>query len=445
MRLSVFFLQNFAFFLTLAIASTGKAQTSVKFYKSPMSLFSSGETNPKELEKTKTKNHFEFSYLVQNGPNKKYWTRAESLATDINVSQFATSSKTKKIYKLIRNSGSQWLGESTDFKVQEWLSIQELTPVTDDLGNILTLTSTSIRSEPNWKSDSVIQVPAKTSLAIKRFEDTWALVQFESIGQMTGWIDLSNVITKYDFASFVLVDKKWLPVNYREGNRMISIEKSGSKKEIPLDKISALMTKPDLAISLVADDSQNLLLRQNLQILKTQAEAWNLSQLSGHGEVYWKNSTSSNRLNLSPNDDSTLTTEQILKREVTSTSFHPKNPNMGLAASQGIYLTTDGKIWNKLHQFKNQSFAVLIDDHGVFYVGNQRSFDGGKTFQPFLKWESLAHMIEQKQKKPAAKIHIASLSLPRAGILQMDIETDLGKLRVAAKNTYDAVTKWDFF
>lgn len=417
----------------------------VKFYQSPQSSFASGEINRRELEKTWLSDQDEFSYLVQNG-RKQVWVKAEWIATDLHLSEKVYSQKNGRSYRTVKTQGSYLLGEAEDKKSIEWLPLNELTPLPEDLGIALTITSVQVRTQPSWKSDSAMTLPAQSRLQILRIEDTWALVEFESVGKVSGWVDLNNLLTKYDFAGFAMTaEQKWIPISYRSGTELVTSQNPSQK--IPLSKITGLLTRPDLGISLVAEDSKNLLLRQNLTILKIDSEKWSISSLKGHGQVYWRRNTAVQTISpmRSPLADSEgLTTEELLKREVTSASFHPKNPNVGIASSQGIYLTTDGKFWKRLTQFKNQSHAVLIDAQSVLYVGAMRSFDFAKSFSPFLRWENVSQLIEQKNRKPSNQMRISQLSIPRPGILQMEVETDLGKTKLAARNSADTLTKWDF-
>jgi len=421
-----------------SLASIGP-QSAIKFFKSPRSSFSSGEANLRELEKNKVKDHFEFSYLVKR-EQKQFWVQATSVARDLHLCDYVYSNEQKQTFKVQRIESSLVLATPVQGGPAEWLSLSQLTPIPEDTGSALTLTTTQIRERPSWKSDSVLSLPPGSRLQILKFDDTWAQVTFESIGKVSGWVDLSNVILKHDFAAFALWgDKnKWLQVHYREGSDLITTD----NKRVPLSEVKGLITKPDLAISLVTDDAEHLLLRQNLTVLKTESESWALSRLTGHGEVYWKMDSSTP----APNAHLTgqIAIEELMKREVVSVSFHPQNPNYGLVSAHGIFLTIDGKTWQRLSRFGDQDFPVLIDTQGALYVGSQRSADIGKNFSPYFRWELLAQMLEQKQKSPAQQLKIRSLASPRPGIIRMELETNHGPLRLAARTNHGFITKWDY-
>jgi hypothetical protein len=416
-------------------ASTGVA---VKFYQSPRSLFASGEVNLRDLEKQWQQDFSESSFLVERD-HRQFWVTAESVARDLNLSEWVIHNRTQIKYKVIRTQGSSVLVEAQPNQVSVWMPMSELSPVLQDLGAALTITTTQLREAATWKSNSILSLPANSRLQILQYQDTWALVSFQSMGQIKGWVDLNNLLLKSDFAAFALTDAKtWLPVQYREGSDLITQD----QKKISLSKVRALKTKPNLAVSLVTDDSQKLLLRQSLTLLRTEDQLWSLSKISGHGSVYWKKAQARDTEESLRAGD--LSIDDLLKREVVSVSFHPKNPNIGVVSAQGIYLTVDGKSWRPISEFKKQNHPVLIDASSTVYVGTQRSFNLGKTFSAYLKMDQLTHLIETRQKTSAVQLKIRDLSSPHPGILKVELETNAGKISLAARTALADPLKWDF-
>jgi len=437
-HLSWFLFTSLFLSISPGLAMVG-SQAAIKFYKSPRSFFPSGESNMRELEKNWVKDHFEFSYLVQRD-KKQFWVQASSAVRDLHLSEYVYSNDQKQIYRIQQMTGSTVFGSPVGGGSAEWLSLSNLTPIPEDKGVAITLTATQVRESPSWKSDSVLSLPPGSRLQILKFEDTWAQVTFESVGKVSGWVDLSNLILKHDFAAFALWGEKnkWLSVVYREGSDLMTSD----QKRIPLSEVKGLITKPELAISMVTDDSEQLLLRQNLKVLRTESQSWSLSQLKGHGEVFWKKDFSTPPAER--HFGGKVTIEELMKREVVSVSFHPKNPNFGVVSAGGIYLTLDGKTWNRLARFGEQDFPVLIDGLGFLYIGSQRSHDLGKNFQSYFRWELLTQMLEQKQKSPAQQLKLRGLSNPRPGVLRMELETNSGPLRLAARIDQGFITKWDY-
>jgi hypothetical protein len=432
-----FFLVSFLIFLTTPLLAA--VPSAIKFYKSPSSPFASGEMDIKFLEKSQLSELPEFSYFVNSG-KKSIWVKGTNLARDVQLGNFVFSNLKNRKYKVIQVQGSLlWgmpIGEGSN--LPEWLSLEDVNPVLDDLGIAMTLLPTKLRESASWQSLSILTLPEHSRLEILQFKEKWAQVKFESVGSMIGWVDLSSLVLKFDFASHVMTsDKKWIPVMYRQGENMMS----PNHGPIPLSRITAIMTRPNLGIAIKADDTQGLMLRQNLPLVSARNQVWNLSRLKGHGEVYWQ-------APLLKREDDILTTDQIMKREITSVSFHPKNQKMGILSSQGIYLTLDGEIWRKIPNFKNRSYPVLIDTESVIYVGGERSLDQGKSFFPCLKWESLAHLVEAKQRAVPKDLRITSIAQLKPGIMKYEIQTDLGKMRWSAKIAnraeHEYLTDWKF-
>lgn len=354
------------------------ALVAIPFYQSPHSLFPSGEASSSFLNKNKLSIQNEASLLVEKD------------------------------------------------RRQFWLSVRDVVRDSDLTENTaISIKSTQIRETDSWKSGFRAHIPARSLLNVIRFKDTWAEVVYG--GSLRGWVDLNNLIIKADFASFVQVGNEWHTVKYREGTTLIA----ENSERYELDKVTAMKTKPDLAISVTIQDSNYLLLRQNLKVLKSDSDSWNVSRLPGHGQVYWKTPIVTAEEIVEKNRGPQISTDALLKREIVSVSFHPKNPNLGLASAQGIFLTTDGKNWQQLKAFGQKNSPVLISSEGEFFVGVEKSVDQGKSFHPFIRWDQLALLVEKYQGHPNKRLNLKDLSNPKLGVLQVQLETDLGKVSLS--------------
>lgn len=354
------------------------ALVAIPFYQSPHSLFPSGEASSFFLNKNKLSIQKEASLLVEKD------------------------------------------------RRQFWLSTKDVVRDSDLTANqAITITSTQIRENDSWKSGFKAHIPARSRLQVLRFKDTWAEVNYD--GVMRGWVDLNNLIIKADFASFIQVGNEWHTVKYREGPLLVA----ENSQRYDINRVTAMKTKPDLAISVTIQDQNYLLLRQNLKILKSDSDAWNVSRIPGHGQIYWKTPTTTAEEIVEKNRGPQISTDELLKREIVSVSFHPKNPSVGLASAQGIYLTTDGKNWQQLKIFGQKNSPVLISSEGELFVGVEKSVDLGKSFHPFIRWDQLAQMVEKHQGHPNKRLNLKDLANPKLGVLQLQLETDLGKLSLS--------------
>lgn len=433
-------------------AAHAEKTASLPFFRHPQSAFPSGEASPRDLEKNWIKDEAQMSYEILRG-TQRIWIKANEIARDINLSLLATTSNNTTKYKILKIDGRQVLAQNTQTLQAEWMAIESLTTSPEDLGIAINLITATLHIKPEWKSMGVHAVDPLTRLQVKSFQDNWVQVSPINRPEVTGWIDNSNLIFKHDFASEIKTADnadKWIQVKYRHGNMLVGYK----QEEIPMSKVTAMKTKNTLGISLVSNSDLSLLMKQNVSISKTDYDVWSTSKLPGHGIIYWKKSepapnnnnekkTRSSNQPPSANND-ILKTEDLLKREVVSISFNPKNKSHGLASAEGIFLTTDGKNWRRLNQFGNNNAPVLIDESDTLYVGSENSSDLGEHFSAYLKWDDLAHMVEKKQNSPARELKIRNIKNPRPGILSIEFDTGSGLIRMAARKTSDSNLKWDF-
>ncbi len=426
---------------------------SLPFFRHPQSAFPSGEASPRDLEKNWIKDEAQMSYEILRG-KQKIWIKANEIARDINLSLWATTANNSTKYKILKIDGRQVLAQNTQTLQAEWMAIENLTTSPEDLGIAINLITATLHIKPEWKSMGVHAIDPLTRLQVKSFQDNWVQVSPINRPEVTGWIDNSNLIFKHDFASEIKTSEnsdQWIAVKYRHGNMLVGYK----QEQIPMNKITAMKTKSSMGISLVSNTDLSLLMKQNVSISKTDYDVWSTSKLPGHGIIYWKKSEPSQnnkneKKSTSPNpppsavNNVILKTEDLLKREVVSISFNPKNSSHGLASAEGIFLTTDGKNWRKLNQFGNNNAPVLIDENDTLYVGSENSSDLGGHFSAYLKWDELAHMVEKKQNSPARELKIRNIKNPRPGILSIEFDTGSGLIRMAARKTTDSNLKWDF-
>lgn len=415
------------------------SEPAIKIFKNPAALFPSGEMNRKDLEKTFRGERVESHFLVQRGQSL-FWLKESQLIRSLQLTDRIKIKNNPSIFRLIQIRGTQaQLEDAQGKKIQ--VNQSQLIPSYEDLGWSTNILETHLKTSPDWQSDSHILLKAKTRLKLLDTDENWALVSLENDSQKIGWVDLSNLILKADFAQFVKRKNspQWIAVSYRQGSDLVT--KLGEK--IALKEITHLAPKDNLAIS-VSNDAQNgLAYRQNLQILEQDFEPWNFSQTKEFGTVFWKKGTqkTSKTINSSPEN---LSTEDILKKEIYSASFHPQIKEQGLISSNGIYATQDGLHWQALPRFGNHNMPVFIDENGHWFVGNLRSTDKGKSFHPYFRWEPLARVLEERQKSPANDLKIKAITPLKSGFLRFEVETQKGKLFLSAKLNKGFISSWNY-
>lgn len=422
----------------------------ISFYRAPQSLFPSGQTSTETLNKKLIGNEFLFRYLVSSnvstgtaatlpgatGSGKKQWVQAHKIARDVDLSEKVFYREKEFLLKEIR--GYWALIESAYGGQQEWAPVFELQSSPQDLGLALTLIATSLRAGPTWSSELLATMPGKSPLKILAVKDSWLKVSYltpNNVAQ-TGFVDLNNVLLKADFASEVMDENgHWQKVKFRE-SYLLELE---NKKRISITEVKLWKTRRDLAIVTESNEAERLLLRQNLTILKTEAQVWGISQLKDHGKVFWKRPLATDL----PAAETKLTKDELLKREVFSVSWQPQNKRVGLASSHGIFATLDGgETWTLLSQFKNENHPVSISPDGSWFVGFLKSKDLGKSFHNYLPIDYLTKLIQSQSAHPPRILKISQINFANS-MMQITVDTGSKQLKMATRSRNDLITDWD--
>lgn len=375
-------------FTNLSSAAIGDSK-GIHFFKTPQSLFPSGQSHRRLLEKAELREEWKYSFLVQH-QQKKFWLQSQDILRDLDLASTAISENDRVQWRIQKKEGA-WLQVKNPKTGQiTWLSQRELRPDPKDLGLAVNLISTSLRQGPKWESELRVMIPPLSSLRLIQMKNNWAYVSFESVGEIQGWVDLSSLVLKADFASFAqLKDGRWRPIKYRENDQLI-LDKDD---RIDISEAEQLITRPDQAIIVRKISGFDIPLRSTVSILKIDADRWGLSSLPGHGLVYWKKNMEDSVDFTALGDSEHLKTEELLRREITAVAFHPKDPLLGLVSAGGVYFTKNGEDWTLLSGFREQNQPVSFGPQGQWIVGSSWSRDQGKTFQSFVSWDKLGSLL----------------------------------------------------
>jgi hypothetical protein len=420
------------FFTILFSPSQGLGRTAIQFFKSPQSQFASGQTNLRNLQKKIISTEYHHDLLVES-QLRSQWVSAQEVARFFDLSQ---SIQFENQNWNILNQENSWLWvENPLTHHKKWVSIEQINENPKDLGLAMTLISTTLREKPTWKSPTIITVPEKTKLKIEKWDGSWARVQFFSGSSFTtGYVDINNLLLKFDFAKQVQTNNQsWHDFIYREGQFIVL----ANKKMIPLTEVTAIKVQPQLGVMLQSIRDKKLLLRQNVLIKKTESQVWAKSQLKGHGIVYWKYQIPKAK------ELPILTQEQLLKREIYSVAWDPKNPAYGLVSTYGIYFTEDGgKTWSQIAQFKNENHPLEITPQGVWLVGSFRSQDRGQNFTPYIRMDKLTHVLQTQTKNPPRILKLSDIKYYK-NYLQIEVDTGTKSYRLATKSPLHQIVDWD--
>lgn len=409
----------------------------VSFFRQPDSLFPSGQANPSELIRRKVRDFQEINYLIQK-ENQSLKLPTNYVLRDMDLSLKLAHAKTGASGLVIGTKGP-WAAVISGPKNQRsWWSLNEVLPIPDDRGLAIPLSKVLLRAEPTWKTNIVEELAPMTRLRVLSFSDDWLEVSVLTEPLKKGYVDIGSMILKYDFASFILPKNgKWVPVRYRQGRFMIT----GLGEKVPLENIVSMMTRPDLGVMAKTVEGRGILMRSFVTIKNWESITWAVSQVAGHGEVFWKMDG-----NIKPGPERAPTTvlsfEEILKKPIFSVSFHPQNPRMGVISAEGIFITTDGLNWRRVEFFQNDNLPVAISPNHEIFVGHYRSSDQGRSFMPFLKWEQVASIVEGKSNKVSRILRLVKVN-PRAD-KKIEIEVDTGAkvTHLLGSTRFGLVTEW---
>ena len=420
------------------------------FYKAPHSQFASGQLSEEELEakKIRTETLSAFQVLWEG---KEFSFKQDEIVREIQVAELAQArintplfatpkfslqqpgnnpSSTNKIQvnkdeivlvtELINSNWAQ-VQKLSEKKISGYLPLDYLQSFSEDTGKGFTITSIYLKENANDDGKIITTIPQRQTVKILAWEKNKVLVSYKNF---KGYIDPGLLFLKADFASMALhKNKGWLQVKYREGLYLRTI----SENLLPIDEFKAFITNKYRAFSLI-NQEQGPKLRSRLEIKNLQGDYWSVSLIPEHGEVWWKKVTSqSTELTSSES----LSTEQILKRQIYSMAFYPQSQIKGLISASGVFKTTDGKTWEKIDFFKNENWPVAITNSKIWIVGHYQSLNEGKSFEPFIRWEKLSQLVEDQYTLTPKFLKLLKLESKKNDLVEFTMDTGFKKVKLS--------------
>ncbi|MFZ4404845.1 MAG: hypothetical protein ACOYOK_12145 [Pseudobdellovibrionaceae bacterium] len=423
----------------------GKFTEAQHFYKSPQSLFFSGQASAEVLEKNQLRTQFQFQYQIQW--NKKlYWLPSTSLVRDIQLSYQAKTNQSVILLEqkmptakalallpletsvLIENTDDYWaLVKVPQLNKTGYIPLHLLKALEEDPGRALTVSESFLKQNNNYESKNLLRLPAQARLKILDYNTPFLKVEYKNADHLIqGYIDINHIICKMDFANQVFYNGKWLETLYRENEFLITKD----KQKISIAQIvkSKMDERRSFSLQTFLDGP---ILKSKLEIKSVNADLWAQSRLPLHGEVWWKKQNRShftlqddlNKSLLLNNETSFISNETLLKRDIFSVSFSKVNKMLGLVSARGIYTTNDGKTWQHLQNFGNKNWPVAIHPNGAWLVGTFISNDQGQSFEPYIRWDKLTDSIVSVLKRQPRSIKIESIEPLPQNQVRLRIET----------------------
>lgn len=424
--------------MTLSYAVETQIQRATPFYLNPTSPLSSGQARRAELEKNVLTKTYQPSYEISVN-SQVASVSANALLRDLDLSTEAVTREAKNpVFTLPRvdkksTSGlrelprdrrvhillkeGEWVLVRIGSSTKLWMLETYLRTYQKETGCFRSLQKGFLRKEASLTSPIIVDLPKSLCLVPDRYAADWIHVTYDGV---SGWINSTQLIHKTDVAQWVYWKGKWNRVIGRKGT-LVATDKG---IQIPLSEIESVITDPSKGFVL---QLENIQAGTPIKVLSRNDVLWIQSKIPDHGIVWWK------RLDMHPLDERApekITTEQLLRREIFSADFDQDKSRRGIVSASGIYVTRDGETWTKINQFKNENHPVSLHPMGYLVVGDQYSRNDGRSFAPYVRWDTITKLIELHTQKSANQIILHEVkSQPNAG-LKLTLHTGTEKITV---------------
>lgn len=417
------------------------ANSALSFYRSRQSQFPSGQASRTELENKISHTELEFSYNV-TWDKKSFQLESDQILRDIQTSRYvdtktscellsdnrrearAVKTLPAKAALEILETESYWARvKEKNGKTEGWIPLHLLQAKHEDTGVYVNLIDTYLRKGPEIPSGIVTTIPRLRRVIPLAIENGFLKISYEN---KIGYADINNFVSRADFANLAYSPKgSWMTISHRNGAFLVT--KAGT--QVPVKDILGYVTNSHRGIVIrPGANSSGPRILSRVEILKSSANVWASSKLTGHGDVWWKKN------NLLIEDEissaKTITTDELMKREIYSIAFENKDSLRGIVSSEGIYRTENGLTWTLIPLFGSQNYPVNIHPNGNWFVGSYKSINEGKSFDPFIRWEQIAQAIESALHRNPKVLRLTQIeALPNSQV-QIYVDTGVNKIKL---------------
>lgn len=439
------------FATTAGAALSTDAESALSFYRNKRSLFPSGQVSRNTLESKLVRTENDIFFRSQ-WDKKEFRLQADQIIRDTQVTRFAETKVAVPLLASPQSSALQlrslpprspveviavddfWAQvQENESKTQGWIPLHHLQSRHDDTGYFMNIIDVYLRTEPQENAKIITTIPRLKRVLPLEIQKNFIKVQY---GDHTGYADITSFVSHSDFAALAYHPKKgWQQVLYRNNDSLIL----QNGQVIPVKETLGFVADSRRGIVVRTGTSYGPPLRARVNILKLEASLWGLSRVDGHGEVWWKKTDLLAEVSRAPSQN-TLTTDELMKRELYSIAFENKNSLRGLVSSEGIYRTEDGATWTLIPQFGKQNYPVSIHPNGTWFVGSFKSTNRGKSFEPFIRWEQIAQAIESTYHKNPKIMRLTQIEALENSRIQIYVDT--GSRRIKLRSLIGDI-RWD--
>ena len=391
-----FLFQTFSKELLLAFLFFSYSRAlAVPFFSSMESPFPSGESSLARLEERIISQEFQLQYRIK-WDEKEFVQAKQNLIFDFEVSDEIETLSESPLFEEPRDNSPMQTRISSGQKAavlmtrghwlrigfsgtKGWIHSKYIRPSPQEKGFFRAFVEAPLRRLPHDFSARVATLPPLTPVRPLEFKRGWVKVHW---GSFKGYVSLRYLIGKSDFADRVRTSKGWNSVRHRHEDQLITADNS----TLALSDIQEMNTDRDRAFVVApVSSSKGPRVGSRVKVLNVRGDLWYKSLLAGHGPVWWsKNSSKKN----SANDG----TDELLRK------------------------------------YENREYPGLTTPEGVHFIGQYRSKDGGKNFEPFIRWEHVAGLVREKYKVEPQFFKILKIEPMTQSRVKMTV--DVGRTKV---------------
>lgn len=422
-------------------ATFHEVSNALPFFRHPQSQFPSGQASRNDLEQKLLHVAIGYSFVV-SWDNKTFNLDGDQIIRDIHTARFVETkfncemlsegrSNAKSIKRLPGKTQLEILGaedywarvKDIHSSTEGWLPLELLQNKNNDPGVFVALIDTPLRKGPDMSSGKIKTLPRLQRFVPLEILPGFVKVQYEN---KVGYADINNFISRADFASLAYSKKlNWTPISHRDGSNLIP----RNAVPVPLTEVLGYVTTSTRGIVVRTEGNSGPSLRSRVEIIKPEASLWAQSRMDGHGDIWWKKENVVKHESPKTITATTLSTDELLKREITSIAFE-SNSLRGIASSDGIYRTEDGVTWNLIPEFDKKDQPVAILPNGNWFVGSFKSLDKGKTFAPFIRWELITAAIENSLHHSPKMLRLTQIEPTSDSEIQLHLHTGTQNVKI---------------
>lgn len=390
----------------------------VPFFKSPQSLFPSGSVSLEALQKKQLQKTSGTSEWVYRWNGKTFKKGELKPVLPVHLSEYVLDASAQRRWKIIDVGVDAIKAQDAVTKIDKIFNISQMVSDSTDLGYALILKDAFLKKSTAADAQILTTIPQGFRLKPLYYQDGFFKVQYKDY---LGFVSLAEALTKFDLCTMAFSAGKWHFIKKREFDFLMTSE----NKKISMNQVQKLIT-PDTR-GIIASSTQKAPLWSQIEVTSSNESNWIQSELKGHGSIWWKKPSSESK---EPIEEQTVLVDELIRKPISSVSFHPKNPLKGILSSNGVYITDDGLHWRRIKQFYNYNGPVHYFNDLLIFVGNYRSTNNGRTFENYIQIDRLAQAIQDQYGFLPRRLQVNKIETEAPYRIRIEIETGFRTIKM---------------